>query len=81
MGASGTARSDADWSITYRFEMNSNRVGITIGSMTLISVKGWEVLWVYSETEKVNGRYAPVPKQASVEQIYETDGFAAVLGI
>ena len=77
-GASGSARSEADWSITYRFEYSPNTTNITIGGITVPSVLGWQALWVYYERGKIAGKFVPVPRQAQVENIYETSDFSVL---
>lgn len=82
-GCSGSIRSGADWELSYRFNTIKNRTGVSIGTITGISVKGWEVLWVYYKQAKdaTSKRYIQIPKQVNVEQVYETADLGTVLGI
>jgi len=76
LGAAGTQRGRGDWEITYRFAGSPNRTGLVIGSLTGISKKGWEYLWVrYADAED---SYAIVkrPVAAYVEQVYSLGDFS-----
>jgi hypothetical protein len=83
VGCSGSIRNDSDWELSYRFEVQPNQTGITIGDITGISVDGWDVLWVYykQDTDDTTKRYIQIPKQVNVERVYERADFATVLGI
>lgn len=82
-GCSGSIRSGADWELSFRFNTIKNRTGVSIGTITGIAVKGWEVLWVYYKQSKdaTSKRFVQIPKQVNVEQVYETADFTTVLGI
>ena len=82
VGCSGSVRSDADWELSYRFEVIQNQTGVTIGDITGINVDGWDVLWVYykQDTDATTKRYIQKPKQVNVERVYERAAFSA-LGI
>jgi len=80
LGASGSRRGTEDWEITFRFAASPNRTGITIGSITGISKKGWEYLWVLYETVEGDEGAVKRPKAVYVEQVYEYANFA-LLGI
>jgi len=82
LGASGSKRGEEDWEITFRFAASPNRTGISVGSITGISKKGWEYLWVrYADVEDAGSNtLVKQPVAAYVEQVYEYGNFAA-LGI
>ena len=83
LGASGTRRgtgSNDDWEISFRFASQPNQSGLTIGSITGITKKGWDFLWVRYADEVVtvdtNEFLIQRPKNVYVEQIYKTSNFA-----
>jgi len=82
LGASGAKRGSDDWEITFRFAGSPNRTGITVGSITGISKKGWEYLWVrYADVEDTaSNTLVKRPVAAYVEKVYEEGNFAG-LGI
>jgi len=45
LGATGSERGegpDDDWEITFRFAANPNQTGLSVGSISGISKKGWK---------------------------------------
>ena len=82
VGCSGSVRSDADWELSYRFEVSQNQTGIAIGDITGIAVDGWDILWVYykQDTDAATKRYIQKPKQVNIERVYERSAFS-VLGL
>jgi len=82
LGASGTKRGFDAWEITYRFAGSPNRTGITVGTITGISKKGWEYLWIrYADKEDTTAKaLVKQPLAAYVEQVYEYVDFS-LLGI
>ena len=81
-GASGSKRGPDDWEITYRFAASPNVSGLVVGSMTGISKRGWEYLWVRYEDAEDTAAKALVkqPLAVYVEQVYPYGNFAG-LGI
>ncbi len=88
LGASGSKRGDGsgvgggDWEITFRFAASPNQTGLSVGSITGISKKGWEYLWVrYADAEDTgSGAIIKKPIAAYVERVYDAANFGA-LGI
>lgn len=81
VGCTGTKRSGTDWELNYRFQTSPNRTGLTVGGITGIAVKGWEVLWVRYRPDKSNrNRFIQKPVQVNVEKVYESGDFST-LGI
>lgn len=82
LGASGTKRGLKAWEITYRFAASPNKSNMTVGSISGISKKGWEYLWIrYAETEDTSAKaLVKRPLAAYVERVYEEGNFAS-LGI
>lgn len=83
VGASGKARNNTDWELSYRFEVRLNETGITIGSFTGIACDGWDVLWVFygEHVDSATNRILPKPYQVNVERVFKRDNFTTVLGI
>jgi len=82
LGAAGSKRGADDWEITFRFAASPNRTGITVGTITGISKKGWEYMWVrYADAEDVAARaIVKKPVAAYIEKVYE-EGDLSTLGI
>lgn len=85
LGATGSKRGDGpddDWEITFRFAASPNETGLSVGSITGISKKGWEYLWVrYADAEDTgSGAIIKKPIAAYVERVYDDANFGA-LGI
>lgn len=81
MGCAGSKRSGEDWELSYQFQTSPNQTGLTIGDITGIDVKGWEVIWVRYKTDVSDAnRFIQVPTQVNVERVYESGNFAT-LGI
>lgn len=55
LGAEGSKRSGGDWEITFSFAGSPNRTNVSIGGITVTSVKGWQYLDVrYAFKESAN---------------------------
>jgi len=82
LGASGSKRGDDDWEISFRFAASPNKTGLTIGTITGISKKGWEYLWVQYAKDVDNTKKVILKKPVAVyiEQVYDEVSFAS-LGI
>jgi hypothetical protein len=79
MGASGSRHGRrGDWEINYKFSASPNKTNITIGSITGISKKGWEYLWVLYEKSTDQDCLIQVPKAVYVHQVYEYGNFSAL---
>lgn len=82
LGASGSARGEEDFEITYKFLCSENKTGLTVGDIEGIDKKGWEYLWVsYEEFEDEESfRLVKRPYNVNVEKVYE-DGDFSLLGL
>lgn len=82
LGAAGSVRGQEHWEITYRFAASPNVVGLTVGSISGISKRGWDYLWVrYADVEDTAARMlVKRPLAVYVEQVYPLTNFAG-LGI
>ncbi len=76
-GASGSERAGQDAAMTFRFAASPNRRNVKIGSITGISKRGWEYLWVrYTPAQDPGtGKLLPQPAVVYVEQVYEYGDF------
>jgi len=82
LGASGSKRGADNWEITYRFAGSPNRSGLVVGSITDISKKGWEYMWVrYADSEDTVAKaIVKKPVAVYIERVYEEGDFSQ-LGI
>lgn len=76
-GAAGSQRGDEDWEILFRFAASPNMDDIQIGDITGIAKKGWEYLWVRSESRVDAAAKVMImtPIGVYVEQLYEAGDF------
>lgn len=77
LGASGSARGDGDWEITYRFSASENKTGLTVAGISGIAKKGWEYLWVSwdNEVDSTNLRTKPKALGVYVQIVYDEADF------
>jgi hypothetical protein len=77
LGASGSARGEEDWEITFRFAASPNRRDITIGSIGPVTKRGWEYMWVsYEDAEDDDtARLVKRPVAVYIERVYEYGDF------
>ena len=80
LGATGGKRGADDWELTFRFAGSPNASDLTVGSITGISKKGWEYLWVrYGDSEDTAAKaVVKKPIAAYVEKVYETGSFGSL---
>lgn len=79
-GANGTRRGSGKWEITYNFRVLPNATGLTVGSITGIAKKGWELMWVRYRPEKdaTANVIVRVPESVHIEQVYDTASFTGI---
>jgi hypothetical protein len=84
LGARGSDGTDAEATVSYQFAMAKNESGITIGDITGISKKAWEMTWIRYKDAVVTsgGDEVPTrePKFVYVDRVYEEIAMAAALG-
>jgi hypothetical protein len=80
LGASGSKRGDDEWEISYRFACSENKTALTVGNISGISKKGWELLWVYFKDAVSEDILVKQPDQVNIERMYD-DGDFFQLGI
>jgi hypothetical protein len=85
LGCSGSqdwdeSKGDGPWSLSYRFVATKNVTNQTVGSITGISKKGHEYLWVRYEDSIDSNALLKKPKAVYVNSVYRESDFSA-LGI
>jgi hypothetical protein len=68
------------WSLSFRFIASRNKTNQTIGSVTGITKKGHEYLWVRYESASESNLLIKKPKAVYVNQVYSEASFS-ILGI
>ncbi|MCX5685269.1 MAG: hypothetical protein NT049_16545 [Planctomycetota bacterium] len=81
LGASGSARGDDSWEVTFRFAASPNATNLSIGGLTGIAKKGWEYMWVQYKDAKDTGAKCVLkkPKRVIVDRVYDS-GDLSLLG-
>jgi len=84
LGARGSDGTDAEATVTYQFAMAANVTGQTIGSITGIAKKAWEVAWIRYKDAIVTADGKELPTREAkfvyVDRVYEEIAMAAALG-
>jgi hypothetical protein len=81
LGASGSARGDDSWEVTFRFAASPNATDIPVGGITVPAKGGWEYLWVQYKDAKDAGANCVLkkPKRVVVDRVYDS-GDLSLLG-
>jgi hypothetical protein len=81
LGASGSARGDDSWEVTFRFAASPNATNLSIGGLTVPAKKGWEYMWVQYKDAKDTGANCVLkkPKRVIVDRVYDS-GDLSLLG-
>ena len=80
VGCSGRKRTDADWELTFRFDVRPNQTGLVIGDITGINCNGWDLIDPIYERAVDNNRYIQKPVQVDIKRVYKYADFS-VLGL
>lgn len=81
MGASGGCRGRPDWEIAFRFQAEQNNTNLDVSpTITGITKKGHQYLWVRFKQEESQNNLVQVPEFAYVATVYEEEDFKAILG-
>jgi hypothetical protein len=80
LGARGSKQGDAPWAITFEFASSPNVTGLTVGTITGISKRGWDYLWVRYVDDVDGFTLIKRPAAVYVEQVYYPGDFST-LGI
>lgn len=78
LGASGTARGDGNWEISYRFAGSENAFGMVIDDITVTEKLGWHYLWVYYEPAEDASILIRKPRAVFVEELYKPWDFSTI---
>jgi hypothetical protein len=81
MGASLQSKSQQNVSVTFKFAVQKNEVGINIcdnPDLTVPSKRGWDYLWIAYKNVANANQLTQVPDAAYVEQIYDEVDFALI---
>jgi len=78
LGASGSARGDDSWEVTFRFAASPNATDIPVGGITVPAKGGWEYLWVQYKDAKDTGANCVLkkPKRVIVDRVYDSGNLA-----
>jgi hypothetical protein len=80
LGASGKSGTNSEASVTYSIAASENLISQTIGAITGVNKKGWELVWVSYEPAVAGGEPIRKAKTIYVERVYDEMNFAAILG-
>lgn len=80
LGARGSDGSTADAVVNYQFAMAKNVTGQTIGSITGVAKKAWEVAWIRYEDTITSSLPTRVAKFVYVDRVYDTVAMAPAFG-
>jgi len=80
LGASGSDGTNVAATVSYQFACSENVTGLTIGAISSIAKKGWEVIWLLTKEEDATTHIATTPEYVYVERVYDEADFPAVLG-
>lgn len=84
LGARGSDGTEAESTVSYQFAIGKNQINQTIGSITGVDKKAWEVAWVKYKDAVVtaDGKDVPIqePKFVYVDRVYEEINMSAALG-
>lgn len=80
LGASGSDGSSADAEVQYEIACSEQMTSATIGAITGVSKKGWEIAWAGFADGVDGGKPVRVVDYISVERVYDSFDFLAQLG-
>ena len=78
LGASGSARGDDSWEVTFRFAASPNATDLSVGGITVPAKGGWEYMWVQYKDAKDTGANCVLkkPKRVIVDRVYDSGNLA-----
>lgn len=82
MGCEGSRKNGEAYNVTFHYSVSTNANNLTIGDISGIEKKGWDYLWVYSQTAKDETEKFIVkrPRYVFTEQVYDTGDFSILTG-
>jgi len=80
LGTDAGDGSNAEATVDFNFAISQNIVNATIGDITGVNKKGWEVAWALFKRDVDGGKPIVKPERIYVERVYDSFDFAAQLG-
>ena len=80
LGATGSDGSSSEAEVQYEIAASEEMTSATIGTITGVSKKGWEVAWVSFKDDVDGGKPIRKADYISIERVYDSFDFAAQLG-
>jgi len=80
LGANGSDGTTADAEVTYEIAASEELTNATIGAITGVDKKGWEIAWAEFEDDEDAGAAIQKVKSIHVERVYDSFNFASQLG-
>lgn len=80
LGATGGDGTDSEAEVNYAVAASANITGATIGAISGIAKKGWEVSWIKFKRAVDAGKPATQPEFIYIERVYDEVDFFAALG-
>jgi hypothetical protein len=77
--ATGGNIDDEFFEVTYHFEGSPNATGLAVGTITGITKRGWDYLWIRYRDAVDSNRRVKVPGAAYVEEVCEDGDFGDLL--
>jgi len=80
LAARGRGGTDQETTISFEVAYSKNLTNATIGAITGVNKKGWEIAWTAYKDAVDGGKPVVQPERIYVQRVYDTADFAAVLG-
>lgn len=80
LGCNGSGGTDTESEVTYEIACSQNLTSATIGGITGVNKKGWEISWVSFADAVDGGKPVREAEYIYVERVYDTFNFAQQLG-
>ena len=80
LGANGGDGTSTEATVSFEIAASQNLANATIGAITGVNKKGWEIAWVSFKRDVDGGKPIVKPERIYVERVYDSFDFAAQLG-
>ena len=80
LGATGSEGTDCESEVSYQFACSENLRGLTIGAITGITKRGWDIAWIAFQAAIDAGKPATQPQYVYVERVYDSVNLGSLLG-
>ena len=74
----GRQTSSTQFRVDLGFAFSPNETGLSVGSITVPTKRGWDYLWVRSTSEVSGGQMVVTPKQVNIERVYRYEDWAVL---